>query len=164
MPDPSNPATTRWNDDPSRRWRKRRRRFRRRMRRGFDVLLVVLIVVAFALAIRHSTTTSKGHKKVATTAITTAPSAVADVKITGCHYSNYAALANLRITNHLALDQNYVVKVLFKDGTALYARAVATVDHLPAGATDNVVASGISTQNPPTQLNCYLYVVQRFGG
>ena len=163
MPDPSNPATTRWNDDPSRKWRKRRRRFRRRMRRGFDVLLVALIVVVFALALRQSTSKSNGHKKVPVTAVTVATPPEADVKLTSCNYSNYAASSNLTVTNHLALDQNYVVKVQFKDGAADFSRAVATVDHLPGGATDKVTASGVSTLNPPKHLTCHVVDVQRFG-
>ncbi|HEY5012681.1 MAG TPA: hypothetical protein VIK61_08245, partial [Acidimicrobiia bacterium] len=115
------------------------------------------------LAIRQSTTTSKGHKKVPVTVVTVATPAEADVKLTSCSYANYAASSNLTITNHLALDQNYVVKVQFKDGAADFSRAVATVDHLPGGATDKVTASGVSTLNPPAHLTCRIVDVQRFG-
>jgi hypothetical protein len=163
MPDPSNPATTRRNEDPSRKWRKRRRRLRRRLRRGFDVLLVALIVVAIGLAFRHSTTTGKVHTKVAVTVTTVTTPARFDVRLTSCGYANYAATSHLTITNHLSVEQNYVVKVWFNDGKAYFSQATATVDHLAAGATAKVVASGVSTLNVPRHLSCLLFGVQRFG-
>ena len=163
MPDPSNAVTARWNDDPTRKWRKRRRRLRRRMRRGFDVLLAVLIVVAIAVAVREGTTKTKPHKKVPTTVFAAPSPPEADVRLTSCSYTNYAASSNLTITNHLLLEQNYVVTVAFKDGAIDFSHAVATIDHLPGRATKKVVASGVSTLNPPTHLTCHVVDIKRFG-
>jgi hypothetical protein len=151
-------------EDIMRRWRKRRRRIRRWIRRGRDGVLVLLVVAVVVIALQK--TTSKGSRAPGTTTATgvdaTHPPA-ADVKLTGCGYADYAATAKLTVTNHLDKEQNYYVEVTFKDNGIYFTSAIASSPHLPAKQTVKVVASNLTTSNPPTKLTCKVTRIERFG-
>jgi hypothetical protein len=153
------------SDDSMRRWRRRRRRLRRRMRRIGDVLLGVGAIVAVVLVVRAATGSSKQSP-----AVTVKPTGLAathppadDVQLTSCTYLNYASISGLRVTNHAGKQQTYYVEVTFTDGKKKYGQAIASTLRLPADKTVNLIATSLSTEDPPANLKCKVTRIERFG-
>jgi hypothetical protein len=151
------------SDDVMRRWRRRRRRLRRRVRRLGDVLLVALVVTGIVVAVRKSSNNGSPATTTKATGVALYHPPADDVKLTNCNYLDYAALAAVTITNHVTKEQSYYVEVTFKDGVKYFASAVVSTTHLLPNGTEKLMASGLSTADPPKHLTCKVTRIDRFG-